>query len=117
MAKFKPEFNHDDLLEDSDEEGHLVVDDGTVDDSICPICRGSTYVGETISCETCQYWFHFECVGVKPTDECVINENAPYFCPKCRGKSTKKTPKKAPKKVKTPKPPKQVKIKPNIIIT
>jgi len=62
------------------------------DDSICPICRTSTYVGETISCETCMYWFHFECVGVTHDDPCVINENEPYYCPKCTTKgSGKKT--------------------------
>ena len=81
-----------------------------VDDSICPVCRGSTYVGETIryfherillillllnkqvyfylqfslhSCETCHYWFHFECVGVTHADECVIKEDVPYYCPTC----------------------------------
>jgi hypothetical protein len=35
-----------------------------VDETICLICGGSTYVGETISCETCLRWFHFQCVGV-----------------------------------------------------
>ena len=24
-----------------------------VDDAVCPVCEGSTYVGETISCEIC----------------------------------------------------------------
>merc|ERR1719412_1703671 len=57
--------------------------DEEVDDSICPVCRGSTYVGETISCETCHYWFHFECVGVSHTDECVLREDVPYYCPSC----------------------------------
>jgi len=60
------------------------------DDSICPVCRSSTYVGETISCETCMYWFHFECVGVTHEDECVINENEPYYCPKCTQKAAEK---------------------------
>ena len=96
-------------MADSDDEGNLIVDDGnnTVDDSICPICKGSTYVGETISCEICTYWFHFECVGVKPTDQCVVREDVPFFCSKCKsGSSSKKSkPKKAavPKKAKTPK--------------
>merc|ERR1712037_1062460 len=83
---------------DSDSEGNLVVDDGNgVDDSICPVCRGSTYIGETISCEKCEYWFHFECVGVKPDDPWVTNEDVPYFCSNCGGKPKK------PKKVATPK--------------
>ena len=38
-----------------------------VDETICIICGGSTYVGETISCETCLRWFHFQCVGVSFT--------------------------------------------------
>ena len=84
---------------DSDSEGNLVVDDGNVvDDSICPICRGSTYIGETISCEKCEYWFHFECVGVTPDDPWVKNEDVPFFCSNCGGK-----PKKPVKKVATPK--------------
>jgi len=83
---------------DSDSEGNLVVDDGNgVDDSVCPVCRGSTYIGETISCEKCEYWFHFECVGVKPDDPWVTNEDVPYFCSNCGGKPKK------PKKVATPK--------------
>jgi len=86
------------------------------DDSICPVCRTTTYVGETISCETCLYWFHFGCVGVTHSDACVIDENEPYFCPSCKkaaaakakaskAKATSKT-KAAPK---TPKPPKKTK--------
>ena len=35
------------------------------------------------SCETCHYWFHFECVGVTHSDECVIREDVPYYCPTC----------------------------------
>ena len=93
-------------MADSDDEGNLIVDDGitTVDDSICPICKGSTYVGETISCEICTYWFHFECVGVKPTDQCVVREDVPFFCSKCKSGTKKAKPKKASvKKAKTPK--------------
>lgn len=26
----------------------------SVDDSICPRCKGTTYVGQTIMCETCE---------------------------------------------------------------
>ena len=30
------------------------MDEGEeVDDAVCPVCEGSTYVGETISCEIC----------------------------------------------------------------
>ena len=70
----------------SDSEINLVVHAGNgIDDSICPVCRGSTYIGETISCEKCEYWFHFECVGVKKDDPWVQNEDVPYFCSNCGG--------------------------------
>ena len=96
---------------DSDDESQLVVDDGNdesqVDDSICPICRGSTYVGETINCEKCGYWFHFECVGVTNSDACVQREDVPFYCSKCGGSGTsavsKKQKKSSPKKASKPK--------------
>lgn len=92
---------------DSDDEGQLIVDDQSqVDDSICPVCRGSTYVGETINCEKCSYWFHFECVGVTQNDACVQSEDEPFFCKKCGGKKNKKVIKKPPKS-KKPKQPKK----------
>ena len=55
----------------------------TVDEAICPVCHRSTYLGETISCDGCQYWYHFTCVNVRMTDPWVEKENVPYFCPKC----------------------------------
>jgi len=59
------------------------MDTSQVDESICLVCGGSTFVGETISCETCLHWFHFSCVGVSHLDDCVIKEDVPYFCPQC----------------------------------
>ena len=69
-----------------------------VDETICLVCGGSTFVGETISCETCLHWwatssqapcnpvipsrYHFNCVGVTHTDDCVVKEDVPYFCPR-----------------------------------
>ena len=47
-------------------------------DSICPICRETTYVGETINCEKCSHWFHFECIGVTHS-----NQDVPFYCSKC----------------------------------
>ena len=58
-------------------------------DSICPICQASTYVGKTIICEKCEHWFHFECVGVTSDDLCVQKQDVPYFCSNCGGKPTK----------------------------
>lgn len=112
---------------DSDSEGNLVVvddsevtvDNSVVDDSICPVCKGTTYVGETISCETCQYWFHFDCVGVKHSDPFVQREDVPYFCPGCKSKSSKSKKKKkksSPKKSKKTKNSKSPPIKLKICI-
>jgi len=66
-----------------------------VDETICLVCGGSTFVGETISCETCLHWYHFNCVGVTHNDDCVVKEDVPYFCPSCneqerRAKKAKK---------------------------
>ena len=71
------------------------MSDSEVDDTVCPVCEGSTYVGETISCEICTRWFHFNCVGVTHEDACVKSEQVPYYCPSCdvsvrRAKKAKK---------------------------
>ena len=71
------------------------MSDSEVDDTVCPVCEGSTYVGETISCEICTRWFHFNCVGVTHEDACVQSEQVPYYCPSCdvsvrRAKKAKK---------------------------
>ena len=71
------------------------MSDSEVDDTVCPVCEGSTYVGETISCEICTRWFHFNCVGVTHEDDCVQSEQVPYYCPSCdvsvrRAKKAKK---------------------------
>jgi len=95
--------------------GEEELDVGTeieVDESICIICGGSTYVGETISCETCLRWFHFQCVGVTHLDDCVRMEDVPYFCPTCHLKTKKQRPPKKPKKPKKEKPPSQPKVAP-----
>jgi len=68
-----------------------------VDESICIICGGSTYQGETISCETCLRWFHFNCVGVTHSDDCVRMEDVPYYCPTCDLKVRKQARQKKPK--------------------
>ena len=45
-------------MSDSEEmDLEIDVSDEVPDDSICPVCKKSTYVGETISCETCMYWY------------------------------------------------------------
>jgi INO80 complex subunit B len=81
----------------SSSEGELEIDVGDIDDSICIVCNSSTYVGETIACETCQLWFHFNCVGVKPGDDVVEKEDVPFFCPKCKRRQSKQKQKKKDK--------------------
>ena len=54
------------------------------DDCLCPLCFISTYVGSTIICEKCEYWFHFKCVGLTPEHSCVKNKKEQYFCYKCK---------------------------------
>ncbi len=76
----------------SSSEGELEIDVGDIDDSICIVCNSSTYVGETIACETCQLWFHFPCVGVKPGDDVVEKEDVPFFCPTCVKRKSKAGP-------------------------
>ena len=69
-------------MDDSDTDTEM-GNEMLVDETICLVCGGSTFVGETISCETCLRWFHFNCVGVTHSDPCVQSEDVPYFCPSC----------------------------------
>jgi len=52
--------------------------------SICPICLDSTFVGQTIACDFCDRWYHLYCEGVAPDNPVVTNEDAPFFCSRCR---------------------------------
>lgn len=74
------------------------VTSGEISDpsAICPVCRGSTFIGQTIACEICELWYHFQCVGVKQTDDVVTKEDIPFYCPICR--IPKPSPPKKPKK-------------------
>jgi len=83
-----------------------------VDESICISCGGSTYEGETISCETCLRWFHFLCVGVSHEDDCVRMEDVPYYCPTCHLKTKKGKKGRRPSRPAKPKPKKKVKPSP-----
>ena len=93
----------------------LQMSDSEVDDTVCPVCEGSTYVGETISCEICTRWFHFNCVGVTHEDDCVQSETVPYYCPSCdvsvrRAKKAKKQAQAKIMKAKTSSASKEIKI-------
>jgi len=89
------------------DDGLSIGQEIELDETICIICGGSTYEGETISCETCLRWFHFPCVGVTHDDDCVRMEDVPYYCPSCNPIIKKKKPKKmAADKAKTSRPTK-----------
>jgi len=72
------------------DDGLSIGQEIELDETICIICCGSTYEGETISCETCLRWFHFPCVGVTHDDDCVRMEDVPFYCPSCHPNTTKK---------------------------
>ena len=38
---------------------------------------------DTIACEECDGWFHFECLGLTSKDNKKIEEDAPYICKEC----------------------------------
>ncbi len=63
-----------------------------IDESVCPVCGGSTYSGDTIGCESCPGWFHFGCVGVRKGDPEVEDPDFPYDCPRCRRIKVRGTP-------------------------
>ena len=48
----------------------------------CPICQQQAN-RNTIACEECDGWFHFECLGLTSKDIKKIEENAPYICKAC----------------------------------
>jgi hypothetical protein len=38
---------------------------------------------DTIACEECDDWFHFECLGLTSKNIKKIEEEAPYICKEC----------------------------------
>ena len=48
----------------------------------CPICQQQAN-RDTIACEECDGWFHFECLGLTSKDIKKIEEDAPYICKAC----------------------------------
>ena len=73
----------------SEESEYIVVDDqdhaiSEEPEYICPECKGDANLGQTICCDKCEEWFHFVCVGITENDDCVKNENASFFCKKCK---------------------------------
>lgn len=50
------------------------------DDKYC-ICNGRDDGRDMIQCDTCEGWFHDDCVGV---DVAAYDEDDPYKCPRCQ---------------------------------
>ena len=48
----------------------------------CPICQQQAN-RDTIACEECDGWFHFEYLGLTSKDINKIEEDTPYICNAC----------------------------------
>ena len=64
--------------------------DQEVDESTCPICKTTTYIGKTIQCDKCYHWLHYKCAGVTKDDPRVLNQEEQFFCEKCFNETGKK---------------------------
>ncbi|KAF8665115.1 hypothetical protein AX16_000582 [Volvariella volvacea WC 439] len=49
-------------------------------------CKGKVDGRELVQCDTCQVWYHLECVGIKNAADLGPEEN-PWFCAKCTNHS------------------------------
>ena len=49
---------------------------------ICPVCQKQAD-DDTIECEECNDWLHFECVGLTKTQVQKIDHSIPYICKQC----------------------------------
>ena len=49
---------------------------------ICPVCQKHAE-GDTIECEECDDWLHFECVGLTKAQVHKIDSDIPYICKQC----------------------------------
>ena len=101
----------------SEEPELIVVDDQDhatseeLEECICPECKGDANFGQTICCDKCDQWFHFVCVGVTEESDCVTNENASFFCKKC-----KKPPKSSTKRKRVSKNEKKASKRPKLTL-
>ncbi|MES9906203.1 MAG: hypothetical protein ABW168_26425, partial [Sedimenticola sp.] len=58
------------------------TEENSAPEFICPVCdleAGS----ETIACEECNDWFHFQCAGLSNEDVKKIRGNSPFICKCC----------------------------------
>ncbi|XP_074099028.1 uncharacterized protein LOC141527441 [Cotesia typhae] len=86
ITQFNPEHDHD----SSDKEPRLtkykklaasLVDNNIVDSFIgtdwsCDMCHKDLGISESIECDKCLYWSHWDCIDIK-------EEPSDWFCPKC----------------------------------
>lgn len=49
---------------------------------ICPVCHKHAE-GDSIECEECDDWLHFECVGLTKAQVHNIDSDIPYICKQC----------------------------------
>ncbi len=52
------------------------------DTYICPVCETDAELN-TIACEECNAWYHYNCVGLSPTEVKKIHEEVPFVCESC----------------------------------
>ena len=52
-------------------------------DYFCPSCH-KLAMDNTIACDKCQNWYHFECEGISQDKAKQMNDKIPYSCNSCR---------------------------------
>ena len=64
----------------------LMEDDEDDDDEVLCICNGKDDGRELVQCDSCQTWYHLECIGIKNIAE-LGKEEDPWFCRSCNSRS------------------------------
>lgn len=60
-------------------------DDDDEDEVLC-VCRGGDDGRQLVQCDSCQMWYHLECIGIKNIAS-LGKEEDPWFCGNCRARS------------------------------
>lgn len=63
-----------------------VEDDDNEEDEVLCICNGKDDGRELVQCDSCQTWYHLECIGIDSIAE-LGKEEDPWFCRNCRLRS------------------------------
>ena len=56
------------------------------DEEVLCICHGKDDGRELVQCDTCQTWYHLECIGIKNIAE-LGREEDPWFCGRCNARN------------------------------